>query len=96
MACCTYLVTTYATLWFAIRYGFSSTSRLNFNKILNPNLAKFQNDEQLKRMLWSNEILRDFNQNSMNNINKLRPRQNGRHFADDTFKRIFLNENVKI
>ena len=29
-------------------------------------------------------------------INTLRPRQNGRHFADDTFKRIFLNENVII
>ena len=29
-------------------------------------------------------------------LNTLRPRQNGRHFADDTFKRIFLNENVKI
>ena len=29
-------------------------------------------------------------------LNSLRPRQNGRHFADDTFKRIFLNENVLI
>ena len=29
-------------------------------------------------------------------INTLRPRQIGRHFADDTFKRIFLNENVII
>ena len=29
-------------------------------------------------------------------VNTLRPRQNGRHFADDTFKRIFLNENVRI
>ena len=29
-------------------------------------------------------------------INTLRSRQNGRHFADDTFKRIFLNENVWI
>ena len=29
-------------------------------------------------------------------INSLRPRQNGRSFADDTFKRIFLNENVRI
>ena len=29
-------------------------------------------------------------------INTLRPRQNGRHFADDTFKRIFLNENIRI
>ena len=29
-------------------------------------------------------------------INTLRPRQNGRHLADDTFKRIFLNENIGI
>ena len=29
-------------------------------------------------------------------FNTLRPRQNGRHFADDTFKRIFLKENVRI
>ena len=29
-------------------------------------------------------------------VNTLRPRQNGRHFADDTFKRIFLNDNVRI
>ena len=29
-------------------------------------------------------------------INTLRPRQNGRRFADNTFKRIFLNENVII
>ena len=29
-------------------------------------------------------------------LNTLRPRQNGRHFADDTFKRIFANENIRI
>ena len=29
-------------------------------------------------------------------FNTLRPRQNGRRFADDTFKRIYLNENVRI
>ena len=29
-------------------------------------------------------------------FNTLRPRQNGRHFADDTFKCIFLNEDVRI
>ena len=29
-------------------------------------------------------------------INTLRPRQNGHHFADDTFNRIFVNEDVKI
>ena len=30
------------------------------------------------------------------NINTLRPRQNGHNFADDTFKHIFLNQNVRI
>ena len=29
-------------------------------------------------------------------INTMRPRQNGRLFADDTFERIFLNENIRI
>ena len=29
-------------------------------------------------------------------VNPLRPRQNGRHFADDIFKCIFLNQNVWI
>ena len=31
-----------------------------------------------------------------NSFNTLRPRQNGRHFADDTFNCIFVNENVRI
>ena len=29
-------------------------------------------------------------------VNTLRPRQNGRRFAEDTFQRIFLNGNVRI
>ena len=29
-------------------------------------------------------------------FNTLRPRKNGHRFADDTFKRIFLNENARI
>ena len=29
-------------------------------------------------------------------FNTLRPRQNGRHFPDDIFKCIFVNENVWI
>ena len=32
----------------------------------------------------------------INMVNTWRPRQNGRHFADDTFKCIFMNENVRI
>ena len=34
--------------------------------------------------------------NYQKSINTLRPRQNGRHFTDDTFKHIFLNDNVWI
>ena len=34
--------------------------------------------------------------NPTTTINPLRSRQNGRHFADDIFKSIFLNENVWI
>ena len=33
---------------------------------------------------------------SLHHFNTLRPRQNGRHFPDDTFKPIFLYENVRI
>ena len=29
-------------------------------------------------------------------VNSLRPRRNSRHFTDDTFKHILLNENVRI
>ena len=36
------------------------------------------------------------NASAMCNINTLRPRQNERHFADDIFKRIFLNANILI
>ena len=32
----------------------------------------------------------------ISDLNTLRPRLNGRHFADDIFKRIFLNENIWI
>ena len=32
----------------------------------------------------------------INTIDILRPRQDGRHFPDDIFKCIFVNENVKI
>ena len=32
----------------------------------------------------------------LSSLNTLRQRQNGRHFADDTFNRIFVNENARI
>ena len=37
-----------------------------------------------------------WNQAGLCSANTLRPSQNGRHFADDIFKCIFLNENVSI
>ena len=36
------------------------------------------------------------NKTGNNFFNTLRPRQNGRHFADDIFKCIFINENISI
>ena len=44
--------------------------------------------------LWLQLPLRSSKGCSQWFFNTLRPRQNGRRFADDTFKRIFLNENV--
>ena len=49
---------------------------------------------------WNNAsdltFFRRIAEGNLKHINTLRLRQNGRHFADDTFNRIFLNENVWI
>ena len=42
-------------------------------------------------MAINNEWLRDYTC-----VNTLRPRRNRRHFADDTFNRIFVDENIRI
>ena len=44
-----------------------------------------------KPILWQNKCDEFFSL-----VNTLRPRQNGRHFTDDIFKCIFLNENAWI
>ena len=49
-----------------------------------PEVAKFRAELQ-----W-------LHKNEKTLLNTLRPRQNGRHFADDTFNRIFVNENARI
>ena len=41
-------------------------------------------------------LLLSSSHNMITVLNTLRPRQDGRHFPDDIFKCIFLNENVKI
>ena len=40
-------------------------------------------------MQWQRELM-------LNKVNTLRQRQNGRHSADDPFKRIFVNETLRI
>ena len=57
-----------------------SALRNSFNKV-----------ERARVRLHGIGILRRTHQKA---FNTLRPRQNGRRFADDMFKRIFLNENV--
>ena len=49
-------------------------------------LANYYSDELV---FWTSHIDSPF-------INTSRPGQNGRRFAGDTFKRIFVNENVRI
>ena len=50
----------------------------------------------VRQFVLSRKLRRRKTDGSCVHINTLRPRQNGRHFADDIFKCIFLNENVWI
>ena len=47
-------------------------------------------------VMWKLFLCHDIIMYSGDELNTMRPRQNGRHFSDDTFKRIFLNKNVSI
>ena len=56
-----------------------------------------QTHKQMHIGRWLPYLHRNAEYNSKSiGINTLRPRQNGRHFSDDTFKSIFLNENIRI
>ena len=91
-AWCTWL--TYPTLLYIIATGsdaidpftrYSTSNQLNFvNAIAWIILTLQRRDMTIKGVS-------DYRQ-----LNTLRPRQNGHRFADDTFKRIFLSENVRI
>ena len=46
---------------------------------------------------WKGELVLTMTPSgTQGSVNTLSPRQNGRHFADDIFKCIFLNENIWI
>ena len=47
-------------------------------------------------IVWANSEQETENGPRTHRVNTLRSRQNGQHFADDIFKRIFVNENVWI
>ena len=61
---------------------------LHFQNAIQWRLTSNLGDEFIVGVLWSCSPQYD--------INTLRPRQNGRRFADDAFICIFLNENVRI
>ena len=56
----------------------------------NDTFIEFQSHDVLSSFDAMFEIIKK------DSVNTLRPRQNGRHFADDILKRIFLNENIWI
>ena len=47
----------------------------------------------LRQLLWHQQTASAV---MLTHLNTLRPKQNGLHFADDIFKRIFLNVNIRI
>ena len=57
---------------------------------------KYNSAQAVKLNGWKSRVLWWFPCLSDSWLSTLRPRQNGRHFADDIFKCIFLNENVWI
>ena len=73
--------------------GSLSSMRKDFNYLHHLSMEKWQKIPVYFSLLT--EIL-FWNKSSTVRVNTLRPRQHGRHFADDSFKRIFLNENVII
>ena len=60
--------------------------------------SKFQVDKRQRKVDQPNKISKQQLQYPLtaNLVNSSPPGQNGRHFADDLFKSIFLNENVWI
>ena len=52
--------------------------------------------EQNKHVKWNLPVSSYAYTRGAAALNTLRPRQNDQYFADDTFKRIFLNENIII
>ena len=69
---------------------------LDWPSLLGLNISESLNKDTIS-MLPSNTLFDNANHtDTLLSFNISRPRPNGRHFADDTFKRIFVNENIRI
>ena len=99
-----YNVTTwsvYYTDWFTVYTFLDYYSHVSFNGCTRsvcvwPDLIKRAN---YRVQIAIHRLIKQQNSYQLphvHNVNTLRPRQNGRRFVDDTFKSIFLNENVRI
>ena len=64
--------------------------------ILSRKLTKLELQNLSQLYNWRFLYVARYHLHNFYSVNTLRPRQNGQHFADDIFKRIFFNENVWI
>ena len=97
--------------FYLLKYSFSSTLVLasSIDVVFIFNISILSHTQFITLSLWSSYMIFHVELQIVVNslcpcqclysfwvVNTLRPRQNGRHFADDIFKYIFLNENVWI
>ena len=96
------ILESHGTFWFWAR-GSTQSPRTHAshgdlsNKVMHAITNKTRRDMisrpfYVMQLIWPELVGRSYNES----INTLRPRQHGRHFADDNVMRICLNENVMI
>ena len=86
MACCLTAPSHYLNQWYLLAYSWSKFTE-NVADITHHKFLKCTYLKILLNLPGANELM---------SFNTLRPRQNGRHFPDNIFKCILLNENVWI
>ena len=68
-----------------------------FNDRMNNNSLKNKLYSFFKKCSWSYRLQNThYFRSRCDELNTLKPRQNGRHFAEDTFKCVFLDKNILI
>ena len=86
--------------WDVICYGWNLVSIRRYDSIANhslPFMFWYIFKHKDKSAFWiPSQYKKGLYRYRDSHVNTLRPRQNGCLFADDTFKHIFLNENITI